>query len=356
MKTLHLLIVVTLISFCAVSTFPSYSLCLGTFEPKIQKDNGTDAEGYRTYQVSLSENQTYPIKYKISSGAVIEAISSETPSPILNIIVREVPQGGNLTIQLPTKLLGLYSAGGYSVAEGTMCAMIAGATFPTPIESNSNFTTVSLPLMNYDGVRELIIINGNHAIPEFLLAEQNNVLSPYRQMANGILPENIVCHDGMIMIVKLATNSPVCIKSDSVSRLVDRNWGINPLDGNGPKGSIQQYLDNLSLPYAIKVSNSNHTINYAIHDGTITEITNDAKSKSIIVSLQSTGNGNLTIDIPRVLNDSTTSSGQDDALIILIDGQEAKFRQIKATATDRILIISFNQGARTIEIIGTSPI
>jgi hypothetical protein len=151
MKTLHLLIVISIISFCIVSVIPSsYSMCMGTFQPNIQKDNGMDAEGYHTYLASINDNQTYPIKYKISSGAVIEAISSETSSsPIFNIIVREVPQGGNLTIQLPTKLLGLYSTGGYSVAEGAMCAAIIGKSFPTPLESNLNFTTVEFPLMNY---------------------------------------------------------------------------------------------------------------------------------------------------------------------------------------------------------------
>lgn len=152
-------------SFCIVSVNPSYSLCIGTFQPNIQKDNGIDAEGYHTYLASINDNQTYPIKYKISNGAVIESISSETQSPTLSIIVREVPQEGNLTIQLPTKLLGLYSVGGYNVAEGARCAAIIGKSFPIPIESNLNFTTVEFPLMNYGGVDEMIYIAGNNHQP-----------------------------------------------------------------------------------------------------------------------------------------------------------------------------------------------
>ena len=152
-------------SFCIVSVNPSYSLCIGTFQPNIQKDNGIDAEGYHTYLASINDNQTYPIKYKISNGAVIESISSETQSPTLSIIVREVPQEGNLTIQLPTKLVGLYSAGGYNVAEGVRCAAIIGTSFPKPLESNLNFTTVEFPLMNYGGVDEMIYITGNNHQP-----------------------------------------------------------------------------------------------------------------------------------------------------------------------------------------------
>lgn len=177
MKTLHLLIVTTVISFCIVSVIPSYSLCMGTFVPRIPKDNETDVKGYHIYQAHGNDNQTYPVKYKISSNATLESIFYENPPyPKFNIIIREVPQGGNLTIQLPTKLLGSYNRD-YSVATGAMCAGIMYRDFPTPIESNLDFTTVSFPLMNYSGVNEMMIIGGNYAmfegnqtVPEFPFA------------------------------------------------------------------------------------------------------------------------------------------------------------------------------------------
>lgn len=166
MKTLHLLIIATIISLCAFSTLPSYSGCAGIYEPHIQKDNGTDTEGYHTYQAFAEDNQTYPVKYEISNNATLENIYLQKEFPSLTIIIKEVSQQGNLTIQLPTKLLGLYNGGGFSLAVGAMCANIEYATFPTPIESNSDYTTISFPLMNYDGVREMIIIDGNNVIPQ----------------------------------------------------------------------------------------------------------------------------------------------------------------------------------------------
>jgi hypothetical protein len=193
---------------------------MGTFQPNIQKDNGMDAEGYHTYLASINDNQTYPIKYKISSGAVIEAISSETPPPILNIIVREVPQGGNLTIQLPTKLLGLYSAGGYSVAEGTMCAEIGDKSFPTPIASNLNFTTVEFPLMNYSGVDEVIYITGNSQQP----STTSEFPPPLKQFKSGIPTENVQCNQGFQKILKREDASTACVKPDTANILVERGW------------------------------------------------------------------------------------------------------------------------------------
>ena len=196
-------------------------MCIGTFQPNIQKDNEMDAEGYHTYLVSINDNQTYPIKYKISSGAVIETISSETSSsPILNIIVREVPQGGNLTIQLPTKLLGLYSAGGYSVAEGTMCAAIIGKSFPSPIESNLNFTTVEFPLMNHDGVDEMIYITGNYQQP----STTSEFSSPLKQFKSGISASDVQCTQGLELVTKAEDSSPACVKPDTAQKLIERGW------------------------------------------------------------------------------------------------------------------------------------
>jgi hypothetical protein len=219
---------------------------MGTFQPNIQKDNGMDVEGYHTYLASTNDNQTYPIKYKISSGAVIEAISSETPSPILNIIVQEVPQGGNLTIQLPTKLLGLYSAGGYSVAEGAMCAAIIGTSFPTPIESNLNFTTVEFPLMNYSGVDEMIYITGNYQQP----STTSEFPSPLKQFKSGISVNDVKCQQDLQLVIKSEDGSPACVKSDTAQSLVKRGWalpspkdfGYNP--GRGPATLEQQSSEN----------------------------------------------------------------------------------------------------------------
>lgn len=202
-------------------------MCVGKYEPHIQKDNGTDTEGYHTYQVSVGDNQTYPVKYKISSNATLESIFWDKETPSFNIVIREVSQGGNLTIQLPTKLLGVYNIG-YFVATGTMCADIVYRGAPAPIESNSNFTIVSLPLMNYDGVRELIMINGNHATlePNFLQNSSNNLIvsSPLKQFKAGIATHYIKCKESLHLIIKAEDGTPACVKIETGIKLVNRGW------------------------------------------------------------------------------------------------------------------------------------
>jgi len=327
MKTLHLLIVITIISFCIVSIIPSYSECMGTFQPNIQKDNGMDIEGYHTYLASTNDNQTYPIKYKISSGAVIEAISSETQSPVLNIIVREVPQGGNLTIQLPTKVLGLYSAGGYSVAEGAMCAAIIGTSFPTPIESNLNFTTVKFPLMSYSGVDEMIYITGNIQQPSTI----SEFPSPLKQFKSGILANNVTCNQGLDLIFKTEDGSPDCVKPDTANILVKRGWALETNTIN-----------------SIHVQNSNFTVSYNISGGKLDLVEYNKTRSSLVILLTTSGNGDLSITIPRALLDSRQHI-QPYQFLVLVNENPIRYAQT-TTIYDNTLTIPFNNGSTKIEI------
>ena len=107
--------------------------------------------------------------------------------------------------------------------------------------------------------------------------------------------------------------------------------------------------------FAVKDPNSQQTfgVNYTISGGTVKDMTIDAQSLSLIVSVNSTNDGGITLQIPRTLIDAKTNSGQDDAFIILIDGAEVKPQSESSTGDYRILTIQFLQGDQDIEIIGT---
>ena len=103
----------------------------------------------------------------------------------------------------------------------------------------------------------------------------------------------------------------------------------------------------------IKVDGTDLSVTYSITNGKVLGIKADIPSKSLIVSIQTTGNGQLTIDLPRALIDAKKSDNQtDDQFFVLNDGQEAQFTE-KTTTTDRTLTIPFTSGTGQIEIIGT---
>jgi predicted secreted protein with PEFG-CTERM motif len=105
----------------------------------------------------------------------------------------------------------------------------------------------------------------------------------------------------------------------------------------------------------IPVDGTNFSISYSITNGKVTDIKADIQSKSLIVSMQTTGNGVLTITLPRALIDAQVN-GQDDQFFVLNDGQEASFQEMNKTSKDRTLSIPFTDGTGQIEIIGTQII
>ncbi len=102
----------------------------------------------------------------------------------------------------------------------------------------------------------------------------------------------------------------------------------------------------------IKVEGTDFSVSYSITNGKVLGIKADVQSKSLIVSIQTTGDGTLTITLPRALIDSKINAQTDDQFFVLTDGQEATFTETK-TATDRTLTIPFTYGTGQIEIIGT---
>jgi predicted secreted protein with PEFG-CTERM motif len=119
--------------------------------------------------------------------------------------------------------------------------------------------------------------------------------------------------------------------------------------------TFQSSVAPISNIFQVKDPNSQQTfsVNYTITGGSVNSMTIDVQSISLIVSINSTSDGSITLQIPRTLVDAKTSSGQDDSFIILIDGAEVKPQSESANGDYRTLTIPFLQGDQDIEIIGT---
>ena len=101
-------------------------------------------------------------------------------------------------------------------------------------------------------------------------------------------------------------------------------------------------------------SQQTFNVNYTITGGTVKTMTIDAQSLSIIVSVNSTSDGTISLQLPRALIDAKQpNSNQDDAFIILIDGAEVKPQSESADNDFRNITVQFLQGDQDIEIIGT---
>jgi len=116
--------------------------------------------------------------------------------------------------------------------------------------------------------------------------------------------------------------------------------------GGGGASSCQP--DQLSAT----VNNEMYCVNYSISGGTATGATLSMSSKTLTVNLQSTSDGQITLQIPRSVLDAK-SGVKDGSFFVLVDGEEKDSFTDTPSADTRTLTIPFSMGAEQIQIIGT---
>ena len=127
--------------------------------------------------------------------------------------------------------------------------------------------------------------------------------------------------------------------------------------GDSKSRLAQTSFDFDGLPIAsnestVSIEGSDDLIGFEITGGKLLSIMPDVEANSLIISIDATDDGSLTLTIPRTVADSLLESGEDDEYFVLIDGEEVEFDEMKSS-TDRTLTIPFPAGAEEIEIIGT---
>jgi len=53
-----------------------------------------------------------------------------------------------------------------------------------------------------------------------------SVAAPLKQVAQGVLPNEIICKEGLELIIK-NNGSPACVKAETITKLISRGWAIN---------------------------------------------------------------------------------------------------------------------------------
>ncbi len=93
-------------------------------------------------------------------------------------------------------------------------------------------------------------------------------------------------------------------------------------------------------------------VEYTIKGGTVEDMVVDPEIFGLIVIINSTDDGTISLNLPRDSIDAKTQDGEDDTYIVLIDGIEVVPQETKENDS-RILTIAFEEGDSDIEIIGT---
>ena len=104
--------------------------------------------------------------------------------------------------------------------------------------------------------------------------------------------------------------------------------------------------------HTMQVTDSDLSVEYTITGGTLLSIIPDTNTNSLVLSITSTQDGTITLDIPRTVADSLLETGDDDMFVVLVDDSDTMFDET-VSSTHRTLTIPFSAGTTQIEIIGT---
>lgn len=94
-------------------------------------------------------------------------------------------------------------------------------------------------------------------------------------------------------------------------------------------------------------------VEYSIKGGSVIDMIVDSDIFALIVQVDATDKGTITLDLPREFIGAEKQDGKDDAFIILIDGIEVPYQESVVHADSRIITINFEQDDSDIEVIGT---
>jgi len=111
--------------------------------------------------------------------------------------------------------------------------------------------------------------------------------------------------------------------------------------------------------FVVAKDNESFDVSYAIKGGIVKDMVFSNSTNSLLVKIDSTDKGNLTLNIPRNLLDAKfdycpphQANPPDDKFFVLLDGEEIAYDET-ATTESRTLQIPFLENSAKIEVIGT---
>ncbi len=99
-------------------------------------------------------------------------------------------------------------------------------------------------------------------------------------------------------------------------------------------------------------SNGTFDVEYTIKGGTVKDMIVDSDIFAMIVQIDSTDEGTITLDLPREFTGAEKQNGKDVTFIILIDGIEVAYQESLVHSNSRVITVNFEEGDSNIEIIG----
>ena len=110
--------------------------------------------------------------------------------------------------------------------------------------------------------------------------------------------------------------------------------------------------------FTVDIGGNDYEIRYMISGGTVETMTADVALATLMVGISTTGNGELTVELPRDVMQALSvpdvaTGGSDIDYEVFVDTIHETGVDDEKSADARVLTIPFEQGAEEIEIVGS---
>ena len=152
-------------------------------------------------------------------------------------------------------------------------------------------------------------------------------------------------------LMRIAGTYTVEVQYGSVNNTAEASFEFD--GASPPPVVVQKVRDEGVTDTTVAIEGTEDLITYEITNGRILSIT-PTESNSLVVSIETTGDGSITLTIPRTVLESTDSATDEDSeIFVLVDYEESNDYNITTTSTDRTITVEFAEGTEEIELIGT---
>ena len=153
-------------------------------------------------------------------------------------------------------------------------------------------------------------------------------------------------------LMRIAGTYTVEVQYGSVNNTAEASFEFD-VGSPPPPVVVQKVRDEGVTDTTVAIEGTEDLITYEITNGRILSIT-PTESNSLVVSIETTGDGSITLTIPRTVLESTDSATDEDSeIFVLVDYEESNDYNITTTSTDRTITVEFAEGTEEIELIGT---
>ena len=126
------------------------------------------------------------------------------------------------------------------------------------------------------------------------------------------------------------------------------------LDARSPRLATTTFMFTAVDTPGIMVDGTEFEPLFHIDGGAVLGMHTVPDGNTLVIEIDSSSDGHLSITLPRDLIDSVLADGSDDSFFVLVGGEEVQYVESATDDDSRTLEIDFFGGAGLIEIIGTS--